>query len=119
LQLLSLFKTSPYFSVFIKSILLQATKSEVDICPDVILNDVLSQPYIYVTLFSFKLRPVLILLQCLHYGVLNFLYIIRAEDNIRMDLQEVGWGCEDWIGLAQDSDRWRALVSAVMNLRVP
>jgi len=41
------------------------------------------------------------------------------EDNIRMDLQEVGWGCEDWIGLAQDRDRWRALVSAVMNLRVP
>jgi hypothetical protein len=36
-----------------------------------------------------------------------------------MDLQEVGCGCEDWIGLAQDSDRWRALVSAVKNLRVP
>jgi hypothetical protein len=43
----------------------------------------------------------------------------RWEDNIRMDLQEVGWGCENWIGLAQDKDRWRALVSAVMNLRVP
>jgi hypothetical protein len=43
----------------------------------------------------------------------------RWEDNIRMDLQEVGWGCEDWIGLAQDRDRGRALVSAVMNLRVP
>jgi hypothetical protein len=43
----------------------------------------------------------------------------RWEDNIRMDLQEVGWGCEDRIGLAQDRDRWRALVSAVMNLRVP
>jgi hypothetical protein len=43
----------------------------------------------------------------------------RWEDNIRMDLQEVGWGCEDWIGLAQDRDRWWALVSAVMNLRVP
>jgi hypothetical protein len=36
-----------------------------------------------------------------------------------MDLQEVGWEREDWIGLAQDRDRWRALVSAVMNLRVP
>jgi hypothetical protein len=36
-----------------------------------------------------------------------------------MDLQEVGCGREDWIGLAQDSDRWRALVSAVRNLRVP
>ena len=40
-------------------------------------------------------------------------------DNIRMDLQEVGCGYVDWIGLAQDRDRWRTLVSAVMNLRVP
>ena len=39
-------------------------------------------------------------------------------DNIRMDLQEVGCGYMDWIGLAQDRDRWRTLVSAVMNLRV-
>ena len=38
---------------------------------------------------------------------------------IRMDLQEVGCGYIDWIGLAQDRDRWRTLVSAVMNLRVP
>ena len=43
----------------------------------------------------------------------------RWEDNIRMDLQEVGLGYEDWIGLAQDRDRWRALVSAVRSLRVP
>ena len=43
----------------------------------------------------------------------------RWEDNIRMDLQDVGLGYEDWIGLAQDRDRWRALVSAVRNLRVP
>ena len=43
----------------------------------------------------------------------------RWEDNIRMDLQEVGLRYEDWIGLAQDRDRWRALVSAVRNLRVP
>ena len=40
-------------------------------------------------------------------------------DYIRMDLQEVGCGYMDWIGLAQDRDRWRTLVSAVMNLRVP
>ena len=43
----------------------------------------------------------------------------RWVDNIRMDLQEVGCGYMDWIGLAQDRDRWRQLVSAVMNLRVP
>ena len=40
-------------------------------------------------------------------------------DNIRMDLQEVGCGYMDWIGLAKDRDRWRTFVSAVMNLRVP
>ena len=43
----------------------------------------------------------------------------RWVDNIRMDLQEVGCGYMDWIGLAQDRDRWRTLVSAAMNLRVP
>jgi len=43
----------------------------------------------------------------------------RWVDNIRMDLQEVGCAYMDWIGLAQDRDRWRTLVSAVMNLRVP
>ena len=43
----------------------------------------------------------------------------RWVDNIRMDLQEVGCGYMDWIGLAQDRDRWHTLVSAVMNLRVP
>ena len=43
----------------------------------------------------------------------------RWVDNIRMDLQEVGCGYVDWIGLAQDRDRWRTLVSALMNLRVP
>jgi len=44
---------------------------------------------------------------------------LRWVDNIRMDLQEVGCAFMDWIGLAQDRDRWRMLVSAVMNLRVP
>jgi len=43
----------------------------------------------------------------------------RWEDNIKMNLQEVGCGGMDWIDLAQDMDRWRALVNAVMNLRVP
>ena len=43
----------------------------------------------------------------------------RCVDNIRMDLQEVGCGYMDWVGLAQDRERWRTLVSAVMNLRVP
>jgi hypothetical protein len=42
----------------------------------------------------------------------------RWEDNIKMDLQEVGWGGMDWIDLAEDRDRWRAVVSTVMNLRV-
>jgi len=42
----------------------------------------------------------------------------RWEDNIKMDLQAVGCGCMDWIDLAQDRVRWRALVSVIMNLRV-
>jgi hypothetical protein len=44
---------------------------------------------------------------------------LRWEDNIKMDLQEVGCGDVDWIELAQGRDRWRALVNAVINLRVP
>jgi len=43
----------------------------------------------------------------------------RWEDNIKMDIQEVGGCCGDWMELAQDRDRWRALVSTVMNLQVP
>ena len=49
-------------------------------------------------------------------GVIS--YIGRWEDNIKMGLQEVGCGGEDWIRLAQDRDSWRALVNTVMNLRV-
>jgi len=43
----------------------------------------------------------------------------RWEDNIKVDLQEVGGGFGGWMELAEDTDRWRALVSTVMNLRVP
>ena len=43
----------------------------------------------------------------------------RWEDNIKMDLQEVGRDCGDWMGLAQGRDRWQALVSMVTNFRVP
>ena len=42
----------------------------------------------------------------------------RWEDNIKIDLQEVGCGCMGWINVSQDRDRWRVLVNAVMNLRV-
>jgi len=51
-----------------------------------------------------------------HTAVLS---VFRWVDNIRMDLQEVGCGYVDWIERVQDRDRWRTLVSAVMNLRVP
>jgi hypothetical protein len=43
----------------------------------------------------------------------------RWEDNINMDLQEIGWGSMDWTDLAQDRDQWRALVNTVMNLWIP
>jgi hypothetical protein len=43
----------------------------------------------------------------------------RWEDNIKTDLREIGWGCMDWIHLAQDRDQWRGLVNTVLNLWVP
>jgi hypothetical protein len=43
----------------------------------------------------------------------------KWEDNIKMDLREIGWDGMDWIYLAQDRDQWRALVNTVMNLRIP
>jgi hypothetical protein len=42
-----------------------------------------------------------------------------VEDNIKMDFREIGWGCMDWINVAQVRDRWRALMNTVMNFRVP
>jgi hypothetical protein len=41
------------------------------------------------------------------------------DDNIRMNLRDIGWGGTDWVDLAQDKDQWRPLVNTVMNLRVP
>jgi hypothetical protein len=49
----------------------------------------------------------------------KFITYIIGEDNIKMDLKKVGCGFIDWIGLDQDRDRWRTLVNAVINLRVP
>jgi hypothetical protein len=43
----------------------------------------------------------------------------RWVDNIRFDVEEVGWGDVDWIGLAKDRNRWRAVVNSILNLRVP
>jgi hypothetical protein len=43
----------------------------------------------------------------------------RWEDNIKMDRREIGFGCADWVHLTRDRDRWRALVSTVMNLQIP
>jgi hypothetical protein len=48
-----------------------------------------------------------------------YIYICVCVDNIKMDLREIGWDDGDCIDLAQDRDQWRALVKAVMNLRVP
>jgi len=53
------------------------------------------------------------------HAIFGEVFMYKWVDNIRMDLQEVGCGYMDWIGLAQDRDRWRTLVSAVMNLGVP
>ena len=50
--------------------------------------------------------------------VSEFIFV-KGEDNIKTDLQEVGRSCGDWMELAQDRDRWRELVSTVMNCRVP
>jgi len=60
---------------------------------------------------------------CLGLGLILWYHLSNGKgtrkDNIKIDLQEMGWGDMDWIDLAQDRDRWRALVYAVVNLRVP
>ena len=66
--------------------------------------------------------PVIITkLSTAHHFILHMDFTKRRrwEDNIKMDLKEVGRGCWVWMELAQDRDRWRALVSTVMNFRVP
>jgi hypothetical protein len=49
----------------------------------------------------------------------SLIHVLVLEDNIKMDLREIGWCDINWINLAQDRDQWRALVNTLMNLRVP
>jgi len=92
------------------------------------LNDLYSSPNIVRVIKSRRMRWVgYVARMGEERGVYRFLLgkpegkrpLGRWVDNNRMDLQEVGCGYMDWIGLAQDRDRWRTLVSSVMNLRVP
>ena len=73
-----------------------------------------------------KYRNDLLLVAQLPVKMMRFILLIYrwyrnlvGEDNIKMNLQEVGGGCGEWMELAQDRDTWRALVSTVMNLQVP
>jgi hypothetical protein len=55
----------------------------------------------------------------IHSVILQNKILLYVHISIRMDLGEVGWGDVDWIGLAKDRNRWRAVVNSVLNLRVP
>jgi hypothetical protein len=89
-------------------------------------------PSIIIMIISRKMRGVVHVARMGEKGNAYRLLVIKPEGkrslrrprrrwvgNIRMDLGEVGWGNVDWIGLAQDGDKWKARVNAVMNLRVP
>jgi len=70
-------------------------------------------------LFNYFSQQNLIIKSAMKFKILNYRPRRRWVDNIKMDLQQVGCGYMDWVGLTQDRDRWRTLVSEVMNLRVP
>jgi hypothetical protein len=69
------------------------------------------------------------ILRYIYRSILHLKYLVsvaplgisrhRRIDNIKMDLREIGWGCMDWIYLAQYRDQWRAIVNMIINLRVP
>ena len=72
--------------------------------PDIVMSDVFCE---------------VLLEEQYHVNNNNNIYFNIYNNINRMDIQEVGCGCMDWIGLAQDRDRWRTLLSAIMNLRFP
>jgi hypothetical protein len=76
-----------------------------------------ARPIFFLKLLKLILKIDVVLLLFYYYFLWGSCSVVNV--NIRMDLVEVGWGDVDWIGLAEDRDKWRALVNAVTNLRVP
>jgi hypothetical protein len=72
-----------------------------------------------VHLHTAQLKEITLIVRVMHKYVGRIMNNVYSEGNIKRDLQEVGGGCGDWMERAHDRDRWRALVSAVMNFRVP